>query len=75
MFMFEVIMGSFYLHALSLMVVRGVINVRFAAFGEHVLHGEAASAHGERVPATLGVRASSRQGAAGARQLRHLHLH
>lgn len=45
------------------------------AVGEHVLHGEAASAHGERVPAALGLRASARQGAPRPRQLCHLHLH
>lgn len=80
MSIFYTMMGSFYLNALSIMirsVWQGEINVRYfvSAFGEHVLHGEAASSYGERVPASLGLRASTGQSAAGARQLCHLHVH
>lgn len=60
----------------ALLVVYGFeLCVFVAASSEHVLHGEAAGAHGERVPAAVGLRARAGQGAARARQHHHLHLH
>lgn len=44
------------------------------AFGEHVLHGEAASSDRECVPAAVGLRTSAGQVASGPRQHYHLYL-